>query len=119
HVGGGLAPWNITESSVTGDGGHVKVDGLPLLFFHFATLRLYRELPRLRQGLLPKAYGLTRGVVPLVWTIDRSYATIQPEERKLIWDPYILRVGDAMAEIAEIGEPFGDRLEALALRDVL
>lgn len=119
HVGGGLAPWNITESSVTGDGVQVQVDGLPLVFFHFATLRLYRDLPRLRQRLFPEAYGFSCGAIPLVWTIDRSYATIQPEARKLVWDPYVLRVGEAMAEIDELGEAFSDGLEALPLRDVL
>lgn len=120
HVGGGLAPWNITESSVTGDGADVKVNGLPLLFFHFATLRLYRDLPRLRQvGLLPRAYHFTPGAIPLVWTIDRSYAAIQPEARKLVWDPYIVRVGEAMSEIGQLDEASGDGLEPLALRDVL
>lgn len=97
HPGGGLAPWNATESVLGRRDGTVTVDGLPLVFYHFASLRLYDDLPLRRLGLLPKAYRFTPGPVPLVWTIDRSYAPVSRQAQELVWDPYLRRLGEALA----------------------
>ena len=60
HPGAGLAPWNWKRYDIQTDGGQVKVDGRPLIFFHFHGLKilsawlydpvyagkLYGEMPR-------------------------------------------------------------------------
>jgi hypothetical protein len=39
HPGGNLAPWNLSNHSLSLSGGEVKVDGQPLVFFHFHGLK--------------------------------------------------------------------------------
>jgi hypothetical protein len=119
HVGGGLGPWNITESSVDGPEGAVKVDGLPLIFFHFATLRLYRDRTWLRRvGLLPRAYHFTLAPIPLVWTIDRSYAAIRRDAQELVWNPYLSRISAAHMEIHRTEPGTENELAHLKLGDI-
>ena len=41
HPGAGLAPWNWRSYAVTaGNDGSVRVDGQPLIFFHYASLKM-------------------------------------------------------------------------------
>ena len=83
HPGAGLAPWNWTGHDLRAEAGGITVDGRPLIFFHFASLkmltpwlydpvsegRLYGEMPfRLRRRLyrpyveaLKRAADLLRG----------------------------------------------------------
>jgi hypothetical protein len=42
HKGAGLAPWNVQNYSLRLNGGHVWVDGQPLVFFHFHRLKQTR-----------------------------------------------------------------------------
>jgi hypothetical protein len=95
HVGGGPGPWNLPESEVVERDGVVLVDGSPLIFFHYATLRLYRDRPSLRRTrLLPTAFHVTGPPSRTLWTVDRSYAAIDPEAKRLVWDPYVRRVAE-------------------------
>lgn len=40
HPGGGIAPWNLDTHAVETEGGRVRVNGRPLIFFHFHGLKL-------------------------------------------------------------------------------
>lgn len=40
HPGAGLAPWNWINSQITTDHGKLVVDGHPLIFFHFASIKM-------------------------------------------------------------------------------
>lgn len=40
HLGGGLAPWNITQYALRSEGDRVWVDGDELVFFHFHRVKL-------------------------------------------------------------------------------
>ncbi len=105
HPGGGLAPWNTVTHRLTKRDGSVTVDGQPLIFFHYQSLRLYNGLTLARRlGLLSNAYGLTPDPVPLVWAID-DYPTSGFEE-KVIWEPYLRQIGAAIVGIRRIDPEF-------------
>ena len=95
HPGLGPAPWTDNESLVR-DGDRVVIGGRPLICFHYQSLRLQ------------SARGVTRGgrailgaAVPLFWRVYRGYR-ISERERELVWDPYLSRLADALAELGEI-----------------
>src|SRR5437588_187943 len=46
HVGGGVAPWNVTNYTVHERGGRPWVDDVPVIFFHFHSLDLFRPAAR-------------------------------------------------------------------------
>jgi hypothetical protein len=41
HIGGGVAPWNQNQHDFTCQGGEVLVDGMPLIFYHFHSLKIF------------------------------------------------------------------------------
>ena len=42
HKGANLAPWNVSNYEILNSGGHIRVDGQPLIFFHFHGLKSIR-----------------------------------------------------------------------------
>jgi hypothetical protein len=74
HVGLNAAPWNIETYAIAGFGGGVRLDGQPLLLYHFQSLRL-----------------LNASLVDL-YAGDRR---IGDDARRLIYRPYLERVGAA------------------------
>jgi hypothetical protein len=118
HPGGGLAPWNSNQHVLGTDNGVVTVDGLPLLFFHHQSLRLYRGLQRLhRLGLLGEAYRFQPRPVPVVWSINRWYR-ISEEERALVWEPYVSRVAEAVRDLQALDPGFDAGLRKLTRREI-
>jgi hypothetical protein len=117
HAGGGLAPWNVEQHELSEEGGTVLVDGRPLVFYHYHSLRLYQGSAWLRMlGLAPGPYRLTRGPVPIVWTTNYS---ISATERRLLWDPYLRRLGSAVLEVRRVVEGFAAGFTPVSLRSVL
>ncbi len=97
HPGGGLAPWNAEQYRIEEQGGSVLVDGRPLVFYHYHSLKLYKGITRLRMlGLLRETYHLTRRPLPLVWR--QNYAMSAPE-RALVWEPYLSELGRVLLEL--------------------
>jgi len=90
HPGGGLAPWNVTNHKLDGTPEHVLVDGRPLVFFHYHSLRLYA--PGLTARLAAALRYVRPGVapVPLPWT---SNYDVPQFERRLVWYPYLRAIG--------------------------
>jgi hypothetical protein len=104
HVGAGLAPWNVEQYRLE-EHEHLVVDGVPLVFFHFHSLRLYSGITTLRRlGLWDRTYELTRGPAgALVWMHDYP---LDPRTRELLWDPYIRRLSEAYSRIRAVEPGF-------------
>lgn len=120
HPGGIVAPWNVGSHMLEQRAGRVLVDGHPLIFYHHATLRLYCGITTLRSlGLFSDSYHLTRGPLPMVWTIDFRP---QKRERELISDPYLRQLGRTILEVRQVtpgfsaGFTYVDPWQLLALR---
>lgn len=105
HVGAGVAPWNVKQYQLTEEGGEVAVEGSSLIFFHYHSLRLYRPNRILRWFVtLPAGFHLAPDDIPLAWS---SSFRVPRSERRLIWDPYLARVGQALRDVqsSEQGMP--------------
>jgi hypothetical protein len=96
HKGGGLAPWNITRYEIAGGEGRVFVDDDPLVFFHYHRLQLRR---RGEHAWEPPGYPISE------------------HDRKLVYDPYLAELDDALRLIRTVEPRFAAGLEeAPALR---
>jgi hypothetical protein len=89
HKGCGLAPWNITQFDVHDTAEGIYVDEDPLIFFHYHRVRL------LRHGY--------------VWRPPGYY--ISPENRRLVYDPYLEELGQAVQQVQERVPGFSSGLE--------
>jgi hypothetical protein len=72
HPGGNLAPWNIASHTLTSVNGEVKVDGRPLVFFHFHGLK---QIGRWLYDPSWKEYGISSSTV-LRTMIYRPYIRV-------------------------------------------
>lgn len=97
HLGGGLAPWNAGQHSLACRHNSLRVDGLPVVFYHCQSLKLLRRATALaRLRLLPSSYRLTTEPVRLVWKIDWP---ISEHELEFVWETYIRHLGEALADL--------------------
>jgi hypothetical protein len=103
HVGGGLAPWNVTRYRLGERDGPVYVDDLPLVFYHFHSLTLFGVSSLLVpwRGHQPRRLSRS-GRQALVWATAYD---IGREEARLIWEPYVRRLCVAMQRIRSV-EPY-------------
>ncbi len=83
HKGAGLAPWNITNYSITRQGDHVWVDERPLIFYHFHGLAQYSRR---------------------VYRASHIAYHITPRQKRWIYEPY-LQTLDATASIITQADP--------------
>lgn len=112
HVGGGLAPWNMHGHDVRDVGGEIEVDGLPLVFFHYQSLRIYRGLASLRRyGFGESVFELTRGLHPMVWNIWPVWEMTKAD-RVMIWHQYLLKLAWALKHIKAVEPGFDARQPA-------
>lgn len=76
HEGANLGPWNLAGRRLTRESGHIKVDGLPLIFYHFSGIVEVRP-----------------------WLIDSSLKSwlIRPTAfmRRHLYRPYLRRLASA------------------------
>jgi hypothetical protein len=108
HPGGGLAPWNVERYRLREENGQVLVDDVPLVFFHFHSLRLYQgAAPARRLALLDGDYHAADGIV---W--KHGYP-LDGATRRLIWEPYLDRLGEAVAEVRSVDPGFDAGFESL------
>ena len=99
HPGGGLAPWNVTAHELTeGHDGAPHVDGLPLVFYHYHSLRLYGPGPT---TTVAKRAGRARSG-PLAWTTNYP---VSEDERRLVWNPYLAELSAAAAAAGDPTPP--------------
>jgi hypothetical protein len=100
HVGGGLAPWNVSAYSLSEHDERVWVDDVPLVFYHYHSLKLFhspaRYIDRRRAThLRPAASG------SFFWT---SNYPPSPVEERLVWQPYLAAI-DRAFELARTVDP--------------
>ena len=115
HPGGGLAPWNVSRYTLEQRGDAVLVDGQPLIFYHYHSLTLYSGLESLaRLHVLPPPCRSSDG--GLVW---RSGYPMSHTERRLVWDPYLRRLGSAVADVRSFDASFNRGFTARRPLDVL
>jgi hypothetical protein len=102
HLGGGLAPWNVSQYSLTRNPeGDILVDGWPLIFYHYHSLRLYapNRVAELARRL--RSHRVVREPYPLVWSTSFP---ITKDEMKWIWMPYIREIGNVLNRLEPRGE---------------
>jgi hypothetical protein len=90
HRGGGLAPWNVSQYRVRDEDGRTMVDDDPLVFFHYHRVRLARRGRHLWE---PPGYAIT------------------PEQRALVYDPYLAAIDEAIALVRGVEPGFAAGLE--------
>jgi len=111
--GGGLGPWNAAQYRVARTGGGIVADGLPVTFYHHQSLRLHRLPAYLRP--LPLPANIFQLPWRLVGHINPRYM-LSRSERKLIWRPYLGRLAEASADVAQLANGSGSDLQHDDLR---
>jgi hypothetical protein len=98
----GLAPWNVSRSRLERNGSDVYVDGLPLVYYHFHSLRLFSGVaPVRRLGLLADRYRYSGPPARLAW---RTNYPVHQLERELIWDPYLAALRRAVEDVRRVND---------------
>jgi len=83
HKGGGLAPWNISDYSLSRKNGQTYVDSDRLIFYHFHSLQILRKRFLLKRAFLAsRGYRFTREQVALIYLpyareLERAIETIE------------------------------------------
>lgn len=106
NVGGGLAPWNASRHRLSARGEGVWLDdAVPLVFFHFQSLDVYRGLvgSLTRLGLLSDRFHRVPELGSLSWSVWPSYAVSDDAERH-VYVPYVRRLAAAAGRLAELGQ---------------
>jgi SAM-dependent methyltransferase len=102
HPGGGLAPWNIESYTLSVGPTGPLVDGVPLIFFHYHSLKLYRG-----GGARLRTVGLFRDAFRtgnLLWSADYP---VTRHERRLVWNPYLRALERAYTVLRSLSPGFG------------
>ena len=100
HLGAGVAPWNIASHRLERSGDSFTVDGKPLLFHHFQSLELHTATGAARAiAARSRRYRLTDGKFPLVWTTGWR---LTDDQLDALWEPYVARIGQALAELRSV-----------------
>lgn len=93
NIGAGVAPWNVSKYTLEGEGDRITVDGQPLVFYHYHSLRVFEPTVAARI-----ASHLSREPrrADLLWTTGYPAS---PIERRLIWNPYLRRLAHETAVV--------------------
>jgi hypothetical protein len=97
HIGGGLAPWNVSNYTLSERDGRPWVDDVPVVFYHFHSLRLSRRFG--------SAGATTAGAKSLLWS--SRYPRSGVEER-LVWEPYLDALAQALARVRAVEPGFAE-----------
>jgi hypothetical protein len=96
HVGGGLAPWNVANYELGQRDGRIWVDDVPLVFYHFHSLKL--------SGRFGRTTSPWTGA-PLLWS---SRYPRSREEERIVWEPYLAALADALRLVRTVDPEFAD-----------
>jgi hypothetical protein len=95
HCGAGLAPWNVTGYQYQANNGHVLVNELPLIFFHFHAFLL----------LTPRLF------------VQRGYA-IPPALRRPVYLAYAAALQAALKQVRRLDPGFRAGFGRLPYREI-
>jgi len=79
HIGAGVANWNLQQYRLSGSPRHPEVNGLPVLFYHFHSLKLYRD-----------------------GRCDLGYKPLSREALRLFYQPYLKCLAAVEADLAAL-----------------
>jgi hypothetical protein len=96
NLGIGLAPWNISKYRLAGNGTGLTVDGKPVVFYHYHSLRMMR--PRLGFKAVTMAVGNYR---------------FDSEVIDAIYDPYVREIWRASRELDRKGFSIGKAIPTI------
>jgi SAM-dependent methyltransferase len=113
HPGGGLAPWNVSAHDLARRNGRVTVDERPLVFYHYHGLTLHEGTAVRALARLPNPYRVSSS---LVWT---TLYPVEGDERRLVWEPYLARLSEALAEVRSAGGPGNPGVRATRPREII
>lgn len=104
HPGVGLTSANTPNYSLETSGSGARVDGHPLIFYHYTSHKLYWGVTTLRRlGLFRKDFQLTSRPVPIVWGTPPR---IERVEEWHLWSLYMTRLSEAMAALRVVDPTF-------------
>ena len=104
HVGGGLAPWNVSAYTLREQDGQVWADDVPLVFYHYHSLKLFHPSARYigrRRAMRPAASGA------FVWRSNYPRSAV---EERLVWEPYLAAIQRAFELARTVDPTFADGL---------
>jgi hypothetical protein len=102
NPGVGLAPWNIEKHRISEVGEAVMVDGVPIVFYHYHSLRVWRRWFGLRAILMFQSpYSLDCRIVRAVYV------------------PYLADLRRAISGVQPLGMPVEAALEAVSVPRLL
>jgi hypothetical protein len=85
HKGAGLGPWNFERYALSAGPDSLLVDGMPIIFYHFSSLRV------LANNLF--------GHMVIIPAVGYRFSAIQ---RRLVYRPYAARLKDAYREMCSV-----------------
>jgi hypothetical protein len=112
HPGIGPAPWTKNDGLRREEGGEITIDGVPLILFHYQSLRVHRK--RRRPGLAKPLAGTP---IPFSWRVHRHYR-LSEVERKLVWRPYLERMAEAVGQLRAADPSLVDEMRPPNLRAI-
>jgi SAM-dependent methyltransferase len=115
NPGGGLAPWNVTNHQLGEKDGRIVVDGFPLVFYHYHSLRLYRRTMAARAATI---LGHLRPGVPTLRLPWRSNYVVSQTELDLVWEPYLQALDAQLAAIRAVVPRAVRGLETFSAQDL-
>lgn len=102
HPGAGVAPWNARRHELASRGGQPWIDGEPVVFYHFQSLRLVRGLKSLRRIVEPEwAFEPIPGRDDDLWATSPGYE-LSETERRIFWRPYLLELATAVDAVGGV-----------------
>jgi hypothetical protein len=85
----GVAPWNTSHRSIGGTPDAPTVDGRPIVFFHFQSLRLRRRWRALPRAAHPANYLMAEPPSERVVGRTSAWFRLRPAQRRVLWEPYL------------------------------
>ncbi len=98
YIGAGVAPWNAARYTLNQENGTIKVNDLPLIFYHFHALALVNDW---------------------IGIADKWSYSIPVNYYKRVYRPYFAALKNALSEIRQVAPSFHKGYEAFSIREIL
>jgi hypothetical protein len=108
HIGGGLAPWNISQYRIHDRDGRAMVNDVPLVFYHFHSLKLLRAPSRLIEAVRIVRGRSSRERSRIAWS---SAYSVRDEQLRLILEPYLASLARALQIVRGVEPGFDEGFE--------